>query len=126
MFFDLASLLFLNKGRGQKYGEQYALGRMVTLNQHMNEAKFYYWQQKLRGFLPPKKGFVPVIFEKNQFLQSSASATTMPKRQPFSPNRSVNGMEAAGYEIVYPNGVSLKLNGSIDLQTLHSLLMLAR
>lgn len=96
------------------------------LNQHMNEAKFYYWQQKLRGSLPPKKGFVPVIFEKNQFLQSSASATTMPKRQPFSPNRSVNGMEAAGYEIVYPNGVSLKLNGSIDLQTLHSLLMLAR
>jgi hypothetical protein len=29
----------------------------------MNEAKFYYWQNKLKGHLPPKRGFVPVIFE---------------------------------------------------------------
>lgn len=95
-------------------------------NQHMNEAKFYYWQHKLRGFLPPKKGFVPVVFEPNQFLQSSTSASTMPKRQHFSANRAINAMDAAGYEIVYPNGVSLKLKGGIDLQMLHSLLMLAR
>ena len=30
-------------------------------NQHMNEAKFYYWQNKLKGQLPPKSGFIPVV-----------------------------------------------------------------
>ena len=32
--------------------------RDYCLNQNMGEAKFFYWQKKLRGLLPPKNGFV--------------------------------------------------------------------
>jgi hypothetical protein len=94
------------------------------LNQHMNEAKFYYWQNKLRSFLPPKRGFVPVVFDKNQFFQPSTGAASVQSRP--SSGRTGNSIETVSCEIVYPNGVSLKLNGRTDLQTLHSLLMLAR
>lgn len=94
------------------------------LNQHMNEAKFYYWQHKLRSILPPKRGFIPVNFDKNQFLQSSTGATSMQDQS--SSGRTCTPIDAVSCEIVYPNGVSLKLSGSIDLQTIHSLLMLAR
>jgi hypothetical protein len=37
--------------------------RDYCVNQQMNEAKFYYGQNKLEEQLPPKRGFVPVIFE---------------------------------------------------------------
>ena len=36
--------------------------RDYCANQQINEAKFYYWQNKLKGQLPPKRGFVPVAF----------------------------------------------------------------
>jgi hypothetical protein len=32
----------------------------------MNEAKFFYLQNKLKGQLPPKSGFVPMVFENGQ------------------------------------------------------------
>ncbi|MFV0375780.1 MAG: IS66 family insertion sequence element accessory protein TnpA, partial [Mangrovibacterium sp.] len=34
--------------------------RDYCANQHMNEARFYYWQNKLKDQLPAKRGFVPV------------------------------------------------------------------
>jgi hypothetical protein len=34
--------------------------RDYCLNQKMVEAKFFYWQNKLKGQLPPKNGFIPV------------------------------------------------------------------
>ncbi|MFV0378271.1 MAG: IS66 family insertion sequence element accessory protein TnpA, partial [Mangrovibacterium sp.] len=36
--------------------------RDYCANQHMNEARFYYWQNKLKDQLPPKQGFIPVVF----------------------------------------------------------------
>ena len=35
--------------------------RAFCANHSMNEAKFYYWQHKLKNQLPIKDGFVPVI-----------------------------------------------------------------
>jgi hypothetical protein len=40
--------------------------RDFCINHQMNEAKFYYWQHKLKGQLPAKLGFVPIVFENGQ------------------------------------------------------------
>jgi hypothetical protein len=59
----------------------------------MNEAKFYQWQNKLKGQLPPKSGFVPMVFANGK---------------QFPSNRVSNNQEAIWCEISYPNGVSAK------------------
>jgi len=94
-------------------------------NQQMNEAKFYYWKHRLKGLLPPKRGFVPVVFERDEFLQTSTTPVSMQNRQLVSSNECDNN-RTISCEIAYPNGVSLKLNGGADLETLRSLLLLTR
>lgn len=91
-------------------------------NQNMSEAKFYYWKQRLKGLLPPKRGFVPVVFEKDQFLQPSTTPVSMQNRL-MVPNHECDN-RTISCEIAYPNGVQLKLNGGADLETLRSLLLL--
>jgi len=96
------------------YGEFQSSGltiRDYCANHQINEAKFYYWQNKLKGQLPPKRGFVPVVFENGKHLASTQ----------FSGQ---NNQESFSCEISYPNGVSLKLKGLPDVQVLKSLLLL--
>ena len=97
--------------------------RDFCANQHMNEAKFYYWQHKLKGQLPPKSGFVPVIFEKGQ-LTSRVPAPMQPPSTTLSTTEAT--AQTISCEISYPNGVSVKLNGLPDAQLLKSLLVLTR
>ena len=40
--------------------------RNFCTNRHLRESKFYYWKNRLKSQLPPKKGFVPVVFENEQ------------------------------------------------------------
>ena len=87
--------------------------RDYCANQHINEAKFYYWQNKLKEQLPPKRGFVPVVFENGQHLPSRQVSVR-------------NNPQAFSCEISYPNGVNVKLNGLPDVQELQSLLVLSR
>jgi hypothetical protein len=97
--------------------------RDYCINQQMNEAKFYYWQNKLKGVLPPKRGFVPVIFEnERQASQVPAQVqdVTGTHSHPAASNKTIS------CEINYPNGVSVKLNGLPDAQMLKSLLVLTR
>lgn len=91
--------------------------RDFCANQQMNEAKFYYWQNKLKGQLPPKRGFVPVVFGNEQ-----GSSHIPVRREPFV-NQAAQD-QALSCEISYPNGVHVKLNGLNDIQTLRSLLLL--
>ncbi|MFY9151686.1 MAG: IS66 family insertion sequence element accessory protein TnpB [Prolixibacteraceae bacterium] len=91
--------------------------RDFCVNQQINEAKFYYWQHKLKDQLPPKRGFVPVVFENGKHLPS--------KQVPVRNNQEVLH-SAFSCEISYPNGVSVKLNGLSDSQMLQSLLVLSR
>lgn len=91
--------------------------RDFCANQQMNEAKFYYWQNKLKGQLPPKRGFVPVVFGKGQ-----DSSHVPVRRDPFV--NPPSGDQALSCEISYPNGVRVKLNGLNDIETLRSLLLL--
>ena len=96
--------------------------RDYCANQQMNEAKFYYWQHKLKGQLPQKKGgFVPVVFDPEQQDKS----LPVKDRQGFFPNPAPAD-KTVSCEISYPNGVSVKLNGFIEPEMLRSLLVLTR
>jgi hypothetical protein len=110
------------------YGEFLESGltiRDYCTNQHMNEAKFYYWQNKLKGQLPPKRGFVPVVFENGQQSRSSrVPAPVHPQSATFSTPEATT--QTISCEISYPNGVLVKLNGLPDAQMLRSLLVLTR
>ena len=90
-------------------------------NQGMNEAKFYYWQNKLKGILPPKKGFVPVVFENNQSLPGRHN--TVRKLHRTSHGATSEG-SSTPCEISYPNGVCLKLDSFPEVDVLRSLLLL--
>lgn len=97
--------------------------RDYCANQQMNEAKFYYWQNKLKGQLPPKRGFVPVVFKHKQKDCSSQVPFSEQKRKDAFLNPAA-GDTTISCEISYPNGVQVKLNGLIGEQTLRSLLLL--
>jgi hypothetical protein len=98
--------------------------RDFCANQQMNEAKFFYWQHKLKGDLPLKKGgFVPVLFDKGQ--QKELHPVKDINRQGFFPNQ-VPVDKTATCEISYPNGVVVKLNGLTEAEMLRSLLALTR
>jgi len=99
--------------------------RDFCANHQMNEAKFYYWQNKLKSQLPPKSGFVPVVFENGKTDRSSrVPASVQPQSAIFSTPGVV--IPTISCEISYPNGVSVKLNGLSDPQMLQSLLVLSR
>ena len=97
--------------------------RGYCANQHMNEAKFYYWQNKLKGNLPPKRGFVPVVFDHG--LKARTSQVPAPVK-----DRTENivdpaaGDKTISCEISYPNGVCIKLKGLPGVETLRPLLLL--
>ena len=99
--------------------------RDFCTNQHMNEAKFYYWQNKLKGQLPPRRGFVPVVFE-NSGQARSAQVSASVQQQPASYSTPESTTQTISCEISYPNGVLVKLNGLPDAQMLRSLLVLTR
>jgi hypothetical protein len=99
--------------------------RDFCANQHMNEAKFYYWQNKLKGQLPPKSGFVPVVFENGgQARPSRVPAPVQSQSALFSNPEATT--QTISCEISYPNGVLVKLNGVPDAHMLKSLLVLTR
>jgi len=110
------------------YDEYIASGLTVRdycANQHMNEAKFYYWKTKLKGQLPPKSGFVPMVFNGDGHARSSrVPDTVQPPTSAFSTPEAI--AQSISCEISYPNGVVLKLNGLSDAQMLSSLLVLTR
>ncbi|MFV0590378.1 MAG: IS66 family insertion sequence element accessory protein TnpA [Draconibacterium sp.] len=91
--------------------------RDYCANQQMNEAKFYYWQNKLKGHLPPKRGFVPLVF--NPQRPTSAPAVFGDQQQQHPGSR-----DGLCCEISYPNGISVKLSGMADAGILCPLLQL--
>ncbi len=93
--------------------------RDYCLNQKMTESKFFYWQNKLKGLLPPRRGFVPVIFDNNQKELSTHLPVTVKNRQESQINRT----SLLSCEISYPNGICVKVNGLPDLEMLRSLLV---
>ena len=99
--------------------------RGYCANQNMKESLFYYWQNKLRRQLPPKRGFVPVVFDKEERLRSPHGLSQIQNRSKTIPNPEISN-QTFSCEITYPNGVSIKLNGPSDPQMLRSLLLLTQ
>jgi hypothetical protein len=91
-------------------------------NQHMSEAKFYYWQNKLKTELPPKSGFVPVVFDNRGEIPSRRTSLT---DHPLIAKKGDAVATGVFCEITYPGGVSVKLSAVPDLQMLQSLILLA-
>ena len=98
--------------------------RDFCANHHMRESKFYYWKNRLKSQLPPKKGIVPVVFENKQQVRSFHLPTPGQNRSKTFSNPSVANSPVS-CEISYPNGVSMKLTGLPDLEMLRSLLLLS-
>jgi hypothetical protein len=91
----------------------------------MKESMFYYWQNKLKGQLPPKRGFVPVVFDNGNAIRTSQVPVPVPvqnRSKAFPDPAAANN--AISCEISYPNGVCVKLNGLTDPGILRSLLIL--
>nr|MBD3621140.1 hypothetical protein [Sunxiuqinia sp.] len=105
------------------YDDFLASGRTTRdycANQQMNDAKFYYWQNKLKGQLPPKRGFVPVVFGNGQEASRVPASVQHQKdtlSNPASDDKTIS------CEISYPNGVRINLSGLSDPQLLRSLLL---
>ena len=94
-------------------------------NQQMNEAKFYYWKNKLKDQLPAKKGFVPLIFEHGKKSRPPLVPATVAHRGRGFLNP-VDKDKTFSCEVSYPNGVCVKLNNLDDIEVLQSLLVLAQ
>ena len=97
--------------------------RDYCANQQMNEAKFFYWQNKLKGQLPPKRGFVPLVLGRGQ------NNPQMPVSMQIRPGSASRPGIADGQiycEISLPNGACIKLNGMLDADMLRSLFVLTR
>jgi hypothetical protein len=88
----------------------------------MKESQFFYWQNKLKRELTPKRGFVPMVFENEQARSSQVPTTKHNRSKTFSNPAVAN--HAVSCEIIYPNGVCLKLNGLTDPEMLRSLVFL--
>ncbi len=97
--------------------------RGFCTNQHMKESQFFYWQNKLKRELTPKRGFVPVVFKNEDQSRSSQAPTPAQNRSKTFSNPAV-GNHVVSCEITYPNGVCLKLSGLTDLEMLRSLVLL--
>jgi len=97
--------------------------RNYCANQHMKESQFFYWQNKLKGQLPPKRGFVPVVFDNGNAIRTSQVPAPVQNRTKAFPDPTATN-NSISCEISYPNGVCLKLNGLTDPGILRSLLLL--
>ena len=94
--------------------------RSYCSNQRINEAKFFYWQRRLKNQLAPARGFVPLVIDNGLNNHRRLNPTNRAAQPDAGPDK------ASFCEITYPNGVTLKLRGDADLETLRSLLFLAR
>ena len=97
--------------------------RNYCANQHMTESQFFYWQNKLKAQLPPKRGFVPVVFDNGKTCGNSQVPAPVQNRSKAFPD-STAANNTISCEISYPNGVCLKLDGLTDPGILRSLLIL--
>lgn len=99
--------------------------RGYCANQHMKESLFFYWQNKLKSQLPPKRGFIPVVFGNQQQGRTPKVSTQVQNQSKTLLNPAVTN-QTFSCEIVYPNGVCLKLNSPMDSEMLRSLLLLTQ
>lgn len=83
-------------------------------NTGFDEGKFYYWRSKLTdSVLPDAQGFVSVRMNN---LNGKLNITTASKE--------IESKSCSECEIIYANGVTLRINSAISLEVLKSLILL--
>lgn len=92
--------------------------RIMHANEVIDEAKFYYWQKKLRESHLPIQRFVPIVVD-SKSPSSGLSFTTN-----VGPTHSV--IVPPEYEILYPCGTTLRVKGTVNAELLKVLIQLAR
>jgi hypothetical protein len=103
--------------------EQYlSLGlsvRSFCHNEGIQEARFYYWQKKLKKFQSNTAEFIPLVI--NKTIPSSELSKGNPAfLKPLIPSGGIS------CEISYPDGTTVRLTGCADYELLSSLVMLKR
>lgn len=88
-------------------------------NEGIYQSKFYYWKKKLRDQqqeCDQPSGFVPIIFNK---LEAPISNTIYGDKS-LPDNRQ---SDTDVIEIVYPNGVIVRISARADIKKLQSLIL---
>ncbi|WP_163176162.1 hypothetical protein [Bacteroides sp. 51] len=109
----------------QEFTDTYARFRSSGLtirdfcsNERINEAKFYYWQKKLKSAesapVTPS-GFLPLALQPCSSVNPQVDHSLLTQ----------NTVKEAFCEIIYPNGVKLHLPANADLRLLRSLIFLS-
>lgn len=91
-------------------------------NECIAEAKFYYWKRKLKEQTQQEDqqpGFVPIVFS-GSTAQLQAVNTVQQKTIP----EHMPPCDENVFEIVYPNGVKLRVPVGADLTHLRTLILL--
>lgn len=104
-----------------QYRESGLTVRDFCLNQGIAEAKFYYWQHKLRNNLTTSGEFVPLVLEQRY---QGVDFSVAKKENSAVLTESCNTDIAC--EIAYPNGTILKLKGQLNPDLLRSLINLEK
>ena len=91
-------------------------------NECIVESKFYYWNKRLREHKRQEEqrpGFVPIAFS-----GSSLRLQTKSRAQQRSIPEHMHPCDENVFEIVYPNGVKLRVPVGADLTHLRALILL--
>lgn len=92
--------------------------RDFCANEVINEAKFYYWQKKLRASQLSAQSFVPIVLDSNPSGLVASCPTNV-----STPHSAILPAE---YEIVYPCGTTLRVRGTVNAELLKTLIQLTR
>lgn len=90
-------------------------------NECISLSRFFYWQKKLKSYgreLPSPSGFVPLM------LNSSGSPAKSPSDYSDVPYHQSKTESVC--EVVYPNGIKLRLPLDTDIRQLEQLILLFR
>ncbi len=92
--------------------------RDFCANEVINEAKFYYWQKKLRAQSSSPKSFVPIVLDTSSVSHGYPCSVPARSKEP--------DVSPCEYEILYPCGTTLRFKGSLPAEVLQTLLPLTR
>ena len=95
--------------------------RSFCITMGLNESHFYYWKRKLNTPAPPSPGsFIPV-----QMKSCTDGTIALSGKQVPEQKSSVQDAANRDFcEIVYPNGVTLRIGANLTLDMLRTLIAL--
>lgn len=93
-------------------------------NEGLLPSRFYYWQKRMKHFLPPKGGFVPIVITDTASMPSVQGKDLPDRVDKTEHTHPVSQARTLTCELRFPNGVSLRLKGDVDYELIKSLLIL--